>query len=783
MLLSYFVTNFMPLMILLTLIAMMFVNRDVKIPATNLFAVTIVIMILLTCISTLNENIDISGLTPDELKKVIWRHTVITTIGYIVRPCLILMEILIILNNSKHKLLYAIPAIINGVIFSTALFGSEIAFHIGPDNRWYSGPLRNSIFISQLFYLILLLLISIVSFRQNSKRRSIVLVVMVIQAFLVAIMESNAIDPSYTDSITALCILEYYIYLSTVYRQQLNDKLDDYIEQIERTQGKLQNLTKEVISAFANSIDAKDKYTHGHSSRVAEYSRRLAVMKGKSEQECDEIYYAGLLHDIGKIGIPENIITKEGKLTPEEYETIKQHPVLGAQILGNITEFPYLSVGARGHHERYDGKGYPEGLKGNEIPEMARIISVADAYDAMSSKRSYRDPIPQQKVREEIVKGTGMQFDPEYARLMLHLIDEDLEYAMSEREESNDAIEEQELVVGEYRSVVSEGILALPAMTTITMSIMSDEEAAGTYPAPSIILFDSLDGKVHTDEKEIRDLNYFEYGEITYDLRAIKGGARKIQTKVENEGSPDIRKNGDYKIEAVRIDDHALIRIMSKTKTAEFIIALPDSTRFMFMGFTGEHCRYVNVNTEKAETESPADYIPRIAEKISYIDVPAGDMPNVQVDGYRNAHSEGIKIRDGLKVSFHARCLPTARLVWHCPFIDIFCSDDGVVNGSSYRDLAFMRFDGEFWECDPNASAKLNVTKTEAFEGWDAWKKYNQDGFDTEITFKVDDNRITVITENAGIAINNVVIITDIDKTIYATITGDQVAITNIRVS
>ena len=346
MLLSYFVTNFMPLMILLTLIAMMFVNRDVKIPATNLFAVTIVIMILLTCISTLNENIDISGLTPDELKKVIWRHTVITTIGYIVRPCLILMEILIILNNSKHKLLYAIPAIINGVIFSTALFGSEIAFHIGPDNRWYSGPLRNSIFISQLFYLILLLLISIVSFRQNSKRRSIVLVVMVIQAFLVAIMESNAIDPSYTDSITALCILEYYIYLSTVYRQQLNDKLDDYIEQIERTQGKLQNLTKEVISAFANSIDAKDKYTHGHSSRVAEYSRRLAVMKGKSEQECDEIYYAGLLHDIGKIGIPENIITKEGKLTPEEYETIKQHPVLGAQILGNITEFPYLSVGA-----------------------------------------------------------------------------------------------------------------------------------------------------------------------------------------------------------------------------------------------------------------------------------------------------------------------------------------------------------------------------------------------------------------------------------------------------
>lgn len=155
-----------------------------------------------------------------------------------------------------------------------------------------------------------------------------------------------------------------------------------------------QKLLHEVITAFANSIDAKDEYTHGHSSRVAEYSKKLAEMNFKTEQECEEIYYAALLHDIGKIGIPDSIITKDGKLTDEEYETIKQHPALGAKILKSITEFPYLSIGAGGHHERYDGKGYPHHLKGTDIPEIARIVSVADAYDAMSSKRSYRDPIP-----------------------------------------------------------------------------------------------------------------------------------------------------------------------------------------------------------------------------------------------------------------------------------------------------------------------------------------------------------------------------------------------------
>ena len=152
------------------------------------------------------------------------------------------------------------------------------------------------------------------------------------------------------------------------------------------------------------------------------------------------------MHDVGKIGIPNDIINKNGKLTDEEYNQIKMHPVIGKQILSSIKQSPYLSIGANYHHERYDGHGYPEGLKGDDIPEIARIIAVADAYDAMTSKRSYREPIPQETVREEIVKGSEYQFDPNFARLMLHLIDLDTQYTMKEKSQVQELDGQDELI-------------------------------------------------------------------------------------------------------------------------------------------------------------------------------------------------------------------------------------------------------------------------------------------------------------------------------------------------
>ena len=195
---------------------------------------------------------------------------------------------------------------------------------------------------------------------------------------------------------------------------------------------KIERISMQIVKALSGAIDAKDTYTNGHSTRVADYSKEIARRAGYPEKMQNDIYMMGLLHDVGKIGVPDAIINKPAKLSDEEYSIIQNHPVMGAKILKNITEFPKLVTGARWHHERYDGKGYPDGLCGEEIPIEARIIAVADAYDAMSSRRSYREELPQDIVRSEVEKGKGTQFDPKFAKIMLHMIDEDMEYQMRE---------------------------------------------------------------------------------------------------------------------------------------------------------------------------------------------------------------------------------------------------------------------------------------------------------------------------------------------------------------
>lgn len=187
---------------------------------------------------------------------------------------------------------------------------------------------------------------------------------------------------------------------------------------------------RHMVEALAAAIDAKDKYTNGHSGRVAEYAREISRRFGYSAKKQDEIYMMGLLHDVGKIGIPDAVINKPGKLTKEEFDVIKTHPSIGYDMLSKDPEMEKMASGARWHHERYDGTGYPDGLSGKEIPEEARIIAVADAYDAMTSLRSYRDVLPQEHVRLEIEKNKGIQFDPVFADIMLKMIEEDKPYRM-----------------------------------------------------------------------------------------------------------------------------------------------------------------------------------------------------------------------------------------------------------------------------------------------------------------------------------------------------------------
>ena len=559
------------------------------------------------------------------------------------------------------------------------------------------------------------------------------------------------------------------------------------LEVVREEQKNMRLMFEQTATALVNAIDAKDKYTHGHSRRVAEYSVKVAKHLNKTDKEIDDLYFAALLHDVGKIGIKDSIINKEGKLTDEEFAAIKTHPVIGMQILSSISQSPYLSIGAHYHHERYDGRGYPEGLKGEDIPEIARIIAVADAYDAMTSKRSYRDPIPQDLVREEFVKGTGSQFDPYFARIMLHLIDIDSEYTMKEREEVDELEGIGSLKCITYRLTRSDGILLTKTMTHIHFSShMNGEHSAACIP--SLVLFDSLDARMHESERKRRDLLYHEYAVIRTDGKIEPVGVRNVQIKTEEKfgasAEAKAAKDGkvEFDIDAVRYKDHVLIRMSNRYRTHEIILALPDSTRYVYISLTGEHCTIEDIDIEKESTAVGADYIPRIAEEISYIDVPAGDIPNVQVDGWRSDSSMGIEVTDGMKIKFHTMSLPTARLVWHCPFAVLYYSADGQVNGKDYRELTVVRLDGEGWEEDDEAENFVFSSKLEGFTDWNEWKKRNKAGQDCELTYHLEEGSVTIITEYCGLMLRSVTTVPASVPGLYTALTGDQCAITDIHI-
>ena len=189
-----------------------------------------------------------------------------------------------------------------------------------------------------------------------------------------------------------------------------------------RKQLEYKHITVESIQAIARTIDAKDEYTNGHSTRVGYYSRIIAEQLGMHKDVLDNMYYIALLHDIGKIAIPDKILNKPGRLTDEEFVIMKSHTIRGAKILKGISTIPHIVEGARSHHERWDGKGYPDGLKGEEIPYVARIICCADCIDAMATKRVYKEPIPIEEIAKEFERCSGANFDPDIAKVVVHMI-------------------------------------------------------------------------------------------------------------------------------------------------------------------------------------------------------------------------------------------------------------------------------------------------------------------------------------------------------------------------
>ncbi|NLL93296.1 MAG: HD-GYP domain-containing protein [Clostridiales bacterium] len=184
------------------------------------------------------------------------------------------------------------------------------------------------------------------------------------------------------------------------------------------------HIIKESIGVFTRFFEAKDTYTNGHSQRVAMYSKMIAQKIGCTEDEIRNIYYIALMHDCGKCYIPDGILKKPGKLDADEYEIIKNHTVKGAEMIENFNSIENIREGVLYHHERYDGGGYPSGLKGEKIPIVARIICIADSFDAMNSRRCYRDVMSKDYIISEIKNNCGKQFDPELVEKFMELIEE-----------------------------------------------------------------------------------------------------------------------------------------------------------------------------------------------------------------------------------------------------------------------------------------------------------------------------------------------------------------------
>lgn len=209
-------------------------------------------------------------------------------------------------------------------------------------------------------------------------------------------------------------------------------------KELAKRKRQMEKVSLQMIQTLSTTIEAKDEYARGHSHRVAEYAALIAGELGWSSEEIMNLKYAAHLHDIGKIGIPDMLLNKPARLTPEEYSVIKEHTVIGAEILKNISLIPHVAEVARSHHEHYDGTGYPDGLAGENIPLSARIVAIADCYDAMNSKRIYRNALPPEKIFKEIENNRSTQFDPELTDIFLNLLCDDRVHICEHYEFSED---------------------------------------------------------------------------------------------------------------------------------------------------------------------------------------------------------------------------------------------------------------------------------------------------------------------------------------------------------
>ena len=346
--------------------------------------------------------------------------TLTTALGYSLRPVMLYLLIGIIIRRDNRKSI-RIPLIIPAVICaltSFSAFFTDIVYSYDDMKVFHRGFLGWTPHIIMAFYLIAMIFFSF-THKDKSNRFESALIIGISLIIIVAVFAESLFENVVVlrIAITAVLIFYYMFFQSELYKDKIIE------EQKQRIKAE-ESFSMQIVKTLAETVEAKDHYTKGHSYRVAEYSREIAKRLGKDDDFLRRVYYMGMLHDVGKIGISDAIINKTERLTDEEYQIVKSHTVIGDEVLRHVTVMPDLYYGSRWHHERYDGKGYPDGLKGEEIPLEVRIIAVADLYDAMTSERSYRTALPIKEARAEIERSKGTQLDPEIADVMLKMIDE-----------------------------------------------------------------------------------------------------------------------------------------------------------------------------------------------------------------------------------------------------------------------------------------------------------------------------------------------------------------------
>ena len=276
--------------------------------------------------------------------------------------------------------------------------------------------------------ILVVIFIHLFIYMHSSRRKSDRLLLLGLLAAIICI-SIEAISVYFVTSISGLfigigMIILLFVNIIRTLRNLQDMELHRQKIEVEKSKQQTERISLQMMQTLATTIEAKDEYTRGHSYRVAEYAALIAKELGWSQDEITNLKHAAHLHDIGKIGIPDSVLNKPTQLTENEDNLLKKHTIIGAEILKDVTLIPHVVEVTRNHHEHYDGSGYPDGLAGTEIPIYARIIAVADCYDAMNSRRIYRNALSQDEIYEEILKNKGTQFDPEIADIFLTLLTE-----------------------------------------------------------------------------------------------------------------------------------------------------------------------------------------------------------------------------------------------------------------------------------------------------------------------------------------------------------------------